>query len=97
MAQTNRTILITGATSGIGKACAEKFASAGNNLIITGRRADRLTELKNSLEKDFKIQVLELVFDVQNKDEVFAAIHNLPGEWKAIDILINNAGYYIIN
>ncbi|HUS01042.1 MAG TPA: SDR family NAD(P)-dependent oxidoreductase [Chitinophagaceae bacterium] len=87
-----QTILITGATSGIGKACAEKFASSGNNLIITGRRADRLTELKNSLEKDFNVKVLELVFDVQNKDEVFAAINNLPDEWKAIDILINNAG-----
>ena len=87
-----RTILITGATSGIGKACAEKFAAAGNNIIITGRREDRLAGLKNSLEKDFNVQVLKLAFDVQNREEVFAAINSLPVEWQAIDILINNAG-----
>ena len=92
MVQTNRIVFITGATSGIGKACAEKFASAGYNIIINGRRADRLTELKISLEKDFKVKVFETVFDVQNREEVFAAINNFPEEWKAIDILINNAG-----
>lgn len=88
----NRIVFITGATSGIGKACAEKFASAGDNIIITGRRKERLTELKNSLQKNFSIKVLDLVFDVQNRDEVFTTINNLPGEWRAIDILINNAG-----
>ncbi len=92
MVQSNRTVFITGATSGIGKACAEKFASAGDNIIINGRRADRLTELKKSLEKDFKVKVFETVFDVQNKEEVFTVVNNLPEEWKAIDILINNAG-----
>lgn len=92
MVQTNRTIFITGATSGIGKACAEKFAAAGDNIIINGRRKDRLTELKNSLQKDFNVKVFESVFNVQNKEEVFTAINNLPEEWKAIDILINNAG-----
>ncbi len=92
MVQTNRTIFITGATSGIGKACAEKFAVAGNNIIINGRRTDRLRELKNSLQKDFKVKVFDSVFNVQNKEEVFTAINNLPEEWKAIDILINNAG-----
>ena len=92
MVQKNRTVFITGATSGIGKASAEKFAAAGDNIIINGRRADRLTELKNSLQKDFNVKVLELVFDVQNREEVFAAINNLPGEWKDIDILLNNAG-----
>ena len=92
MLQTAKTVFITGATSGIGKACAEKFASEHNNLIITGRREDRLTELKNSLEKEFDVKVLALVFDVQNKEAVFAAINNLPEEWQAIDILINNAG-----
>lgn len=92
MVQTNRIVFITGATSGIGKTCAEKFASAGYNIIINGRRADRLTELKISLEKDFKVKVFETVFDVQNREEVFAAINNFPEEWKAIDILINNAG-----
>ena len=58
----NRTIFITGATSGIGKACAEKFASAGDNIIITGRRADRLAELKNSLQSDFNDLWSSLVF-----------------------------------
>lgn len=87
-----QTVFITGATSGIGKACAEKFAASGYNIIINGRRKDRLSELKNSLQKEFKIEVLESVFDVQNREEVFAAINNLPEEWKAIDILINNAG-----
>lgn len=88
----NRTVLITGATSGIGKACAEKFAAGGDNIIITGRRQDRLSEIKTHLQKDFNVKVLHLVFDVQNRTEVFDAINNLPGEWKAIDILINNAG-----
>ena len=87
-----RTVFISGATSGIGKACAEKFASAGDNIIINGRRADRLSELKNSLQKEFNVKVFETVFDVQNKEEVFNAINNLPEEWKTIDILINNAG-----
>ena len=90
--QTNRIVFITGATSGIGKACAEKFAAAGDNIIINGRRSGRLTELKKSIEKDFNVKVFETVFDVQNKGEVFSAINNLPEEWKAIDILINNAG-----
>ena len=85
-------VFITGATSGIGKACAEKFAEAGDNIIINGRRKDRLLELKNSLEKNFNVKVLEGVFDVQNKEEVFSFVENLPDEWKAIDILINNAG-----
>ena len=92
MEQTNRIVFITGATSGIGRACAEKFAAAGNNIIINGRRSGRLTELKTSIEKDFNVKVFETVFDVQNKEEVFSAINNLPEEWKAIDILINNAG-----
>ena len=92
MAQTNRIVFITGATSGIGKACAEKFAAAGDNIIINGRRSGRLTDLKKSIEKDFNVKVFETVFDVQNKEEVFSAINNLPEEWKAIDILINNAG-----
>lgn len=87
-----RTVFISGATSGIGKACAEKFASAGDNIIINGRRADRLSALKKSLQNNFKIKVFETVFDVQNKEEVFNAINNLPEEWKTIDILINNAG-----
>lgn len=88
----NRIVFITGATSGIGKACAEKFASQKYNLIINGRRAERLSALKKSLQEKFGIEVFESVFDVQNRQEVFEAINNLPEEWKAIDILINNAG-----
>jgi NADP-dependent 3-hydroxy acid dehydrogenase YdfG len=88
----NKIVFITGATSGIGKACAEKFASQKYNLIINGRRSDRLSDLKKSLQKDFNVEVFETVFDVQNREEVFQAINSLSGEWKAIDILINNAG-----
>lgn len=88
----NRIVFITGATSGIGKSCAEKFAAQGDNIIINGRREEKLEELKNSLEKKFNTKVYKLVFDVQNKDAVFASINNLPNEWKNIDILINNAG-----
>src|SRR4051794_38052647 len=88
----NRIIFITGATSGIGKACAEKFAAAGDAIIINGRRKDRLDELKNSLEKNFNAKVLAGEFDVQNRDEVFSFVENLPNEWKEIDILFNNAG-----
>lgn len=88
----NKTIIITGTTSGIGKACAEKFASAKNNLIITGRRQERLTALKTALEKKYGIEVLPLCFDVQDRKAVEAAFSNLPQSWQQIDVLINNAG-----
>lgn len=88
----NKIVFISGATSGIGKASAEKFASAGYDIVITGRRADRLLELKASLEKTFSVKVLSLCFDVQDKDAVFAAIDSMPVEWKQVDILLNNAG-----
>lgn len=88
----NKIAFISGATSGIGKACAEKFASHQYNLIITGRRKERLTELKTVLEKQYRISVLTLCFDVQNRQAVDSACSNLPVEWQAIDILINNAG-----
>ena len=90
--ESKRTVLITGATSGIGKACAEKFAIAGDNIIITGRREERLTQLENFLEKIAGVQVSKLCFDVQNVTEVNDAINSLTGEWKTIDVLINNAG-----
>ena len=83
--------LITGATAGIGKACAEKFAAEGYNLIVTGRREERLLELKEALESG-GIKVLPLCFDVQDKSAVNNALGNLPEEWKAIDVLLNNAG-----
>ena len=88
----NKIILITGATSGFGEACARKFAGAGGyNLIITGRRKDRLTALQTELEKS-GAQVLPLHFDVRDKTAVNAAISGLPDAWKKIDVLVNNAG-----
>ncbi|HXB09719.1 MAG TPA: SDR family NAD(P)-dependent oxidoreductase [Puia sp.] len=88
----NRTIFITGATSGFGEACARKFAAGGDHLIITGRRADRLMTLKKELEEHSGVQVLPLVFDVQDRSAVFAAVAELPEAWRRVDILINNAG-----
>ena len=88
----NKIVLITGATSGIGKACAEKFAAAKYDLIITGRRMERLDELKIYLENKQQVKVITCCFDVQKRSDVFNAINNLPAEWKNIDILINNAG-----
>ncbi len=87
-----RTVFITGATSGIGKACAYQFGANDFRLIITGRRAGRLVEIKDDLEAKFSTEVLSLNFDVRDKLEVKEAIANLPEEWKNIDILINNAG-----
>lgn len=88
----SKIIFISGATSGIGKACAEKFAEATYNLIITGRRKERLDELKTQLENKNGIKVLTLCFDVQNRKSVFTSINDIPEEWKNIDVLINNAG-----
>ena len=86
------TVLITGATSGFGKAMAEKFASNNFNVIITGRRADRLHELVKQLTAAYKVKAHALQFDVRDKQAVFNAIEQLPAEFKKIDILINNAG-----
>jgi NADP-dependent 3-hydroxy acid dehydrogenase YdfG len=88
----NKIILITGATSGFGKAIAEKFASEKWNCIITGRRADRLHEIADQLRSNYDVRILSLVFDVQQKAEVSNQLSNLPEEWKHIDILVNNAG-----
>ena len=85
-------VFITGATSGIGKSTAEKFAQNGYDLIITGRRQERLTELKKHLQDQYKIKVTELCFDVRKVEEVEAAIKSLSVENKKIDILVNNAG-----
>jgi 3-hydroxy acid dehydrogenase/malonic semialdehyde reductase len=88
----NKIVLITGATSGIGEACAEKFAAAGDNLIITGRRAERLEELKSRLQKAHPVKILTASFDVQDRKAVESFIAGLSEEWQQIDILINNAG-----
>jgi len=87
-----RNVFITGATSGIGRACAEKFAANGDNLIINGRRKERLEDLKKSLQEKYEIEILSAPFDVRNKEEVFENINAFPDKWKSIDILINNAG-----
>jgi NADP-dependent 3-hydroxy acid dehydrogenase YdfG len=88
----NKIIFITGATSGFGKAIAEKFAANHWNVIITGRRKERLELIAADLKKSFNINTLTLAFDVQDKDAVFTAINSLPEEWKQIDVLVNNAG-----
>ena len=84
--------MVTGATSGFGKAIAYIFAKNGYNIIITGRRNERLEELKKELLSFDKISVLPLNFDVRKQSDVESVIKNLPEEWKNIDILVNNAG-----
>lgn len=88
----NKIVMVTGATAGFGRATALIFAKNGYNLIITGRRKDRLEKLEKELLNTGKIKVLTLNFDVRKLDQVNAAIDELPEEWKAIDILVNNAG-----
>jgi len=87
-----QTVLITGATSGIGEACARRFASAGYRIIVTGRRKERLDSLSSELKKEYNTEVLDLCFDVRDKDAVEKNLGKLPGNWNDIDILINNAG-----
>jgi 3-hydroxy acid dehydrogenase/malonic semialdehyde reductase len=83
--------LITGATSGIGEACARKFAEGGYNLILTARRAEKLAEIKAQLEAE-GTKVRTLVFDVRDAETAKQAIDSLEAEWQTIDVLINNAG-----
>jgi NADP-dependent 3-hydroxy acid dehydrogenase YdfG len=85
-------IFITGATAGFGKAIAMKFAENGHNLVITGRRKVRLDELARDLILNYNVEVLPLCFDVRKLSEVENAIAGLPEKWKAIDVLVNNAG-----
>ena len=88
----SKIILITGASSGFGKATATKFAEGGWNVIITGRRKEKLEVLAKALEANYGIKTLSLIFDVQDKKAVFDNLQNLPTEWQAINILVNNAG-----
>ena len=87
-----KTVFITGATSGFGKACAQRFAKEGYRVLINGRRAELLQQLQQELQTNHHADVHTLVFDVRNKEEVFHHINALPQEWKQIDVLINNAG-----
>jgi len=84
--------LITGATAGFGKATARLFAKNGYDVIITGRRKERLDELARELNATYKVDALALRFDVRRLDEVENAISSLSGKWKNIDVLVNNAG-----
>jgi NADP-dependent 3-hydroxy acid dehydrogenase YdfG/tetratricopeptide (TPR) repeat protein len=88
----DKVVLITGATSGIGKATAAVFARNGFKLILTGRREDRLDEIKNGFTEEYKNQIQTLNFDVRNLDAVKKAVASLDPEWRNVDILINNAG-----
>lgn len=87
-----KTVLITGATSGIGEATAMLLAENSFNLIITGRRQDRLNILKEKIENETSAEVYLLHFDIRNPDQTEHAIQSLPHKWQKIDILINNAG-----
>ena len=87
-----QTVLVTGATSGIGAACARKFAGAGYRVIITARRAEQLAVMAGELEKDYGVQVLPLCFDVRDREAVKRALDSLPATWQDIDVLVNNAG-----
>jgi NADP-dependent 3-hydroxy acid dehydrogenase YdfG len=86
------TALITGATSGIGEATAYAFAEKGFNLILTGRRLDRLNSLANLLTDQYAVRVIALQFDVGNRQETENAIDSIPADFKSVNILVNNAG-----
>ena len=88
----SKVALITGATAGIGKAVAERLAKEGFDIIITGRRQEKLDALAESLREDYKIDVLPLSFDIRNYDEVNLHIGGLDGKWRDVDVLVNNAG-----
>lgn len=88
----NKIVLITGASSGIGEACAKQFAAAGARLIITARRIERIKKLGEALQNEHQVEVLPIQLDVQDKEQVAKAIRELPTNWQAIDILVNNAG-----
>ena len=87
----NKVVMITGATSGIGMACARKFAENGDRLILTGRNEDRLADIKKELVAQ-GADVLTLVFDVRDREKASQAVKTLPAEWQKIDVLVNNAG-----
>ena len=87
----NKVVMITGATSGIGMACARKFAENGDRLILTGRNEDRLADIKKELVAQ-GADVLTLAFDVRDREKASQAVKTLPAEWQEIDVLVNNAG-----
>lgn len=88
----SKTAFITGASSGIGAATARALAELGYDLVITGRRTDRLQALNDRLEKEFGVKALVLGFDVRDRFQTESAIDALPGHFRTIDVLVNNAG-----
>ena len=88
-------VFITGASSGIGEGCARKFASQGSDVILNARNVAKLEELKKELEKAYDIRVFLLPFDVRDRKAAVDALASLPENWKAIDVLVNNAGLVI--
>jgi 3-hydroxy acid dehydrogenase / malonic semialdehyde reductase len=84
--------LITGATSGIGEACAHLFAREHYNLVLTGRRLDRLEKLAKKLNTKYNVEIAVSSFDVRDKEEVVSNLEGLPAKWKKVNVLINNAG-----
>ncbi len=87
-----KTVLITGATSGFGEACARIFAQHQYRLILNGRRQERLQQLQQQLQQQWGAECLLLPFDVQDRSAVFAAFDGLPESWRQINVLVNNAG-----
>ena len=92
MVLAKKVVLITGASSGIGMACARSFASEGCNLILTARRKDLLDSLSNDLSAVHKVNVLPVQLDVRNFKNINEELSNLPSNFQDIDILVNNAG-----
>jgi 3-hydroxy acid dehydrogenase/malonic semialdehyde reductase len=84
--------LITGATAGIGEACAHVFARERYDLILTGRREDRLEKLAKQLNSEYNVEVTISSVDVRNREDVIRNLEELPPEWKRVNVLINNAG-----
>lgn len=91
----DKIVLITGASSGIGEACARKFAANGAKVIINARNAAKLNALKKELESEYNAQVFVLPFDVRDHQAAAKCLKSLPESWQAIDVLVNNAGLVI--
>ena len=89
---TNKIVLITGASSGIGEACAQVFAEAGAKLILAARRRDRLEALAKNLQAEHGTESLIIQLDVRDRSQVEQVIQDLPTEWQSIEVLVNNAG-----
>jgi serine 3-dehydrogenase len=87
-----KTIFITGASSGIGEACAHRFAAEGARLLLCARRKKRLDEVRSELIKKYQSEVFTFVLDVRERQKVERTLETLPAEWKAVDVLLNNAG-----